>query len=156
MHNVITQIIISLDPSACNLTQAAQSVKMQVGFEVILLDSKLFPLLDNESTAGVEFWRSMRKIIAVSRTTYLLKLAGVPGQELSHVDTDEDIATTPCKKIKSSQSEKIDGIIEKLDFLNKNLTFVENIKKLSECVTYMQIYSFITKGIQLLSVYYSL
>ena len=132
VHNVITQVIISLDPSACNLTQAAQSVKMQVGFEVILLDSKLFPLLDNESTSGVEFWRSTRKIIAASRTTYE-KLAGVPDQELSRAD--EDIATTPCKKIKSSEcNEKIDVIIEKLDFLNKNLTFVENVKKLFECV----------------------
>ena len=130
-----SQFSISLDPSACNLTQAAQSVKMQVGFEVILLDSKLFPLLDNESTAGVYKSSGVltRKIIAVSRTTYE-KLAGVPGQELSRVDTDEDIASTPCKKIKSSESEKIDGIIEKLDFLNKNLTFVENIKKLFECV----------------------
>lgn len=79
---------------------------MQVGFEVILLDSKCFPLL--ESTAGVEFWRTTGKNIAVSCTTYKT-LAGVPGQELSRVDTDEDIATTSCKKIKSFESETIDG-----------------------------------------------
>lgn len=90
--------LLCLYPVHGELVVSAQSVKMQVGFEVILLDSKCFPLLDNESTAGVEFWCTTRKNIAVSRTTYK-KLASVPGQELSRVDTDEDIATISCKKI---------------------------------------------------------
>ena len=38
-------------------------VKTQVGFDVILLDSKLFPLTDNNSATGVDFWRSTRKVI---------------------------------------------------------------------------------------------
>ena len=107
---------------------------MQVGFKVVLLDSKLFPLFENDSTTGVEFWRSTRKIIAVSRTSYE-KLAGVPGQEFSQVDDDIDIAITPCKKMKRCHSsDQFDSIIGKLDSLTNNLTFVENVKKMFECI----------------------
>ena len=104
MHNVVTQVIINLDSSACNVTQFAQSEKMQVGFEVVLLASKLFPLLDNDSTTGVEFWRSARTTIAASRASYE-KLAGVPGHKISHVN--DDVATTPCKTMRCESSEQI-------------------------------------------------
>ena len=35
-------------------------VEQQVGFEVMLLDSKCFPLLSNDSTCGPHFWKGTR------------------------------------------------------------------------------------------------
>ena len=71
-HTVVTQVIISLDSSAgeCNVDTAAEMVKRQVGFEVVLLDSKLFPVIPNDSTSGPDFWKSTWKIIAASRLMY--------------------------------------------------------------------------------------
>lgn len=136
-HTVVTQVIISLDLSMgeCTVSKAAELVKRQVGFDVVLLDSKLFPVIDGESTSGPEFWRSTRKIIAVSRSSYE-KLTGVPaGNELSQID--EDVVTEPPrKKIKADTSiiSKFDAIEKKLDVIDRKLSFLENMKKVFECV----------------------
>ena len=112
VHTIVTQIIISLDPSECNVTKAAENVRKQVGFDPVLLDCKLFPLIDNETTSGPEFWRSTRKIIAVSRTSYE-KLAGVAaGEELSLVDDDVVITEPPCKKVKESKQCDVSECVE--------------------------------------------
>ena len=47
VHSVVTQVIISLDNSECNVTTASEMVKGQVGFDVILLDSKLYLLISS-------------------------------------------------------------------------------------------------------------
>ena len=51
-YSVVTQIVVSLVPSQCNVQAVGDLVAQQVGFEVVLLDSKCFPLLANESTFG--------------------------------------------------------------------------------------------------------
>ena len=45
-YTVITQVIISLDNSQgeCNVVTASEMVQKQVGFSIVLLDSKLYPL----------------------------------------------------------------------------------------------------------------
>ena len=45
-HTVITSLIVKLDQSMgeCNVDSVAEMVKAQVGFDVVLLDSKLYPL----------------------------------------------------------------------------------------------------------------
>ncbi len=49
MHTVVTQMIVSFDSSMgdCCVAKGAELVKRQVGFETILLDSKLYPLISN-------------------------------------------------------------------------------------------------------------
>ena len=47
-----------------------------MGFQAVLLDSKCFPLLSNESTSGVDFWKSTRKVLAALRDVYE-KVSGV-------------------------------------------------------------------------------
>lgn len=61
---------MSLDPSQgeCCVSSVTEMVKKQVGFDVLLLDSKLHPVMDNESIMDTEF--SQCKIIAVSCTAY--------------------------------------------------------------------------------------
>lgn len=75
LYNVVTQITVTLDLQNCGPTRVSEMVKEQVGYDVILLDCKCYPLLDNESTQGPEFWKSTRKIIAASKSLYL-KLRG--------------------------------------------------------------------------------
>ena len=88
VHTVVTSVIIGLDSSMneCNIATAVELVKRQVGFYVVLLDCKLFPLIESESTSFPDFWKSTCKIIAASRSTYE-KLVGVSaGEELSQMD----------------------------------------------------------------------
>ncbi len=45
VHDVITQVIVSLDSSIdeCSIKAVGEMVKRQVGFEVVPLDCKLYP-----------------------------------------------------------------------------------------------------------------
>lgn len=139
-HTIVTQVILSLDASKgeCNVSVAAESVRKQLGFEVVLLDCKLFPITDNESISSPDFWRSTRKIIAASRSVYE-KITGVSvGSELSQVDDDVILLDTLRKKQKMSTStdiiSKFNAIDKKLDTLDKKLSFLDDIKKVFECV----------------------
>ena len=62
VHTVVTQVIISLD---CSVTRATECVCKQIGLNVVLLDSKLFPIMDNESTSIAKFWHLKCKLIVV-------------------------------------------------------------------------------------------
>ena len=39
----------------CSVASVAEMVKREVGFSVILLDSKLNPLIESEATSGLEY-----------------------------------------------------------------------------------------------------
>ena len=122
----------------CNVSTVAESVKKQVGFEVVLLDSKLYPVTDNESTSGPEFWRSTRKRIAASRASYE-KLVGMSvGDELSQLDDDVVITEPPSKRVKKMAIEdlgvKVEEIDKKLDAIDRKLSVFDDIKKTFECV----------------------
>ena len=69
-YNVVSHIVVNLEQSMCNVGSVAQLVKQQLGIEMILLDSKCFKLYDNESTSGMDFWKSSRKILAASKQAY--------------------------------------------------------------------------------------
>ena len=134
VHTVVTQVIISLDSNDCSVTRATECVRKQIGLDVVLLDSKLFPIMDNESTSGAEFWRSTRKIIAVSRASYE-KLSGIAaGEELCRV---EDDVRPPASK-KPKNSENFEMLNKKLDAIGKKLSVIDSVveigKKILECV----------------------
>ena len=69
-YEIVTQVTVSLDPSSSNVRKVTELVNKQVDLDVILLDSKCYPLLENESTSGETFWRSTRKVLAASRSIY--------------------------------------------------------------------------------------
>ena len=117
VHTVVTQVIISLDSNDCSVTRATECVRKQIGLDVVLLDSKLFPIMDNESTSGAEFWHSTRKIIAVSCASYE-RLSGIAaGEELCQVEGD--VRQSASKKPKSY------NISENFEVLNKKLKILE-------------------------------
>lgn len=134
IYTIVTQVIVSINSSLgeCNVTSVSEMVKAQLGgLEVILLDSKLYPIMDNEATSGVEFWKSTRKIIAASRSLYE-KL--VPDAEL---DQGEDtVITEPLSKKRKIESEAIqlEDIAKKLDAIDSKLSFIDEIKKTFECL----------------------
>jgi len=116
---------------------AAKLVKHQVGFDVVLLDCRLFPLIECETTSNPDFWKSTHKIVVAPRSTYE-KLVGVSvGEELSQVEDDDAVIEQPRKKRKTSEDGttlKLQSIDEKLDQIDKKLSFIEEIRKLFECM----------------------
>ena len=131
-YTIVTQVIVSINSSECNVTSVSDMVKTQLGLEVILLDSKLYPSFDNEATSGVEFWKSTRKIIAASRSLYE-KLGGVmPGAELNQGE-DNLVMTEPSSKKRKMEPEvQLEDIYKKLDIIDAKLSFIDEIKKTFE------------------------
>jgi hypothetical protein len=72
MYTVVTHVIVNLNGNAgeCTVGIVAEKVKAQVGFDTILLDSKLYPVFESDATTGTEFWKSTRKIMAASRSLF--------------------------------------------------------------------------------------
>ena len=54
-YKVVTQVVVTLEAGHCSPVNVAELVCQQVGFEVILLDSKCFPVLESETTSGIDF-----------------------------------------------------------------------------------------------------
>ena len=115
-HTIITSIVVKLDHGMgeCNVDTVAELVKAQVGFEVILLDCKLFPLIANNSTSGLDFWKSTRKIIATSRAAYDKLVGKSPAEEISTVDDDVEIVEPVAKRARISSDENAKNILDKL------------------------------------------
>jgi len=69
-YETVTEVIVCLaDNDQCSVPVVAQ-LEEQVGYDIILLNNKLYPILDAPSTHG-DFWRSSsRKILAASAKQY--------------------------------------------------------------------------------------
>ena len=53
---IITEVIVCLaDLDQCSVSVAAQLVKEHVGYDIVLLNNKLYPILDAPRTRG-DFW----------------------------------------------------------------------------------------------------
>ena len=57
-YEIVTQISVLLNELSSSVSQVSELVKRQIDLDVILLDSKCYPLLDNPSTRGEAFWKS--------------------------------------------------------------------------------------------------
>jgi len=67
----VTEVIVCLaDNDQCSVPVVAQLVKEQVGYDIILLNNKLYPILDAPSTRGDFRRSSSRKILAASAKLY--------------------------------------------------------------------------------------
>ena len=113
---------------------------------MILLDSKCYPLLENDDTSDPEYWKSTRKIIAAAKEVYI-KLGGVP--------TDADLSRQmhktggtcgdtepPAKMLKMAKglpndgqgiSDKLDVVIRRLDAIDKRTRLLEELRRGFEC-----------------------
>lgn len=69
-YSVVTQVFLCLTPNQCNVRTVSDLMTEQVGFPVILLDSKCYPLSSNSGTSGTDFWKSNRRILAASKSLY--------------------------------------------------------------------------------------
>ena len=69
-YKIVTQVVITLEVGHCSPITAAELVKQQVGFEVVLLDSKCFPVLESDTTLGTDYWKSNCKVLAASKTLH--------------------------------------------------------------------------------------
>ena len=85
--------MVLLSPVTRNVKEVSQLIAKQVDFDVVLLDSKGYPLLDNESTSGESFWKSTRKILAANRQLY---------RKLTGQNTDIERASIDLTKDNSS------------------------------------------------------
>ena len=105
-YEVVTNLPISIDPSDCSPSAVACNVTKSVGFEVILLDSKCFPLPDTETTSVLAFWKSSRKILAASKALYH-KLSGSSTDVKRAVSQDKSIDLTESEEETSTCSKRI-------------------------------------------------
>ena len=131
-YSVVTNnITMTLDPT-CG------QVKEQVGFEVVLLDSKCYPILSNEDTSIPDFWRSTRKIIAASQQAYE-KLGGIPPEmDLCKQMEERDESELPKKRAWVKGKEKMDDrldsthgsldeVIKKLESIERKMSFLMSV-----------------------------
>ena len=135
----------------CNAPTVTEKVKNQVGFEAILLDSKLYPLIANDSTSGLDYWKSSRKIIATSRTVYEKIVGKSPAEELSQVDEEVVIVKPLVKKVRIALDDgdmlesiektvtnpilaKLEEVQNAVSCVNQKLVFMDDLKKGFECI----------------------
>jgi len=69
-YEVVTQTHVTLDASSCTVRRVTELLRRQLDMEVVLLDSKCYPLAQNESPSNESFWKSSRKILAANKSLY--------------------------------------------------------------------------------------
>ena len=99
-YSIVTQVVVALEVNKCGPTVVAELVKQQVGYDVILLDSKCFPVLDNDISRSSEFWKSTRKIMAASKSLYVKLKGSSADPEHAKVEVDLTHATAGVPRAK--------------------------------------------------------
>ncbi len=67
---VVTQTQVALDSNSCNVCRVSDILRKQLNFDVVLLEIKCYPLMENDSTRSGSFWKSSRKVLAVKKSLY--------------------------------------------------------------------------------------
>ena len=131
---------MSLEVGRCSPSVVADLVREQVGFEVVLLDSKCFPLRDCDSTVASEFWKSNRRILAASMSLFT-KLTGTstnPIRANPDVDltaSDEELSNPPrSKRCCLREFKKLDEILERVEKISKKVDVPKLTSEAFECV----------------------
>ena len=139
--------------SSSTVRQVTELVKRQIGLDVVLLNSKSYPLLDNDSTRGEAFWKSTRKVLAANRGLYNKLIGQHTDLEKASIDlTCEDTAeesdsleTTnpesleplrkqPRLKYDISVNTKLDKIAKGVENIQKLIQFMQNMQQAFQCV----------------------
>ena len=116
-YTIVTQIYVCLTPDQCNVDSVADLVSKQVGFAVVLLDCKCYPLPSSSVTCGIDFWKGSRKILAASQSLY------------SQLNEGE-VAEIPERK-KQKRGEKL--ILKKLEILENRVSTPIEVRKALQC-----------------------
>ena len=139
-YTVVTQMVITLEANNCGPAVVAELVKQQVGYDVTLLDSKCFPVLDNDTTRSMDYWKLTRKILAASKVLYK-KLKGTSADpekakvqiDLTDVDICDESPSTPIAKRQRLAAcgatvleEKVDEMLSRLALLQERLDMIED------------------------------
>lgn len=147
-YEIVTQITVTLDSSlSCSVPRVAGLVSKQANIDVVLLDSKCYPILDNDSTTGESFWRSTRKVLAASKAVYE-KLTGHctnlsnANVDLTGDDSDSSAQSSPSPPTKrpcigtlpTSIEEKLDKIVTGMSSVQQLLTLMGNLQQAFQCV----------------------
>ena len=69
-YTIVTQTQVTVNSNTCKPSVIAGMVSSTVGYDVILLDSKCYPLLDNTATTELDYWKLTRKILAAKKSSY--------------------------------------------------------------------------------------
>ena len=113
-YTIVTQLYVCLTPDQCNVSCVTDLLSKQVGFSVILLDCKCYPLPSTPATCGLDFWKGTRKVLAASKSLF---------SQLS----DDDI---PQPK-KQKQGEAL--ILKKLEVLENRISVPVEVRKALQC-----------------------
>ena len=134
-YKVVTQVVVSVEAGSCSPSSVAEKVCQQVGFEIVLLESKCFPILENDTTASIDFWKYNRKILAASKSLYT-KLTGSSvnprraTSELHDAENDDDI---PAKRCCLSER-KLDKILQGVEAIIKTNKISSACSNAFECI----------------------
>ena len=137
-YKIVTQVVVTLEAGHCSPLNVAELVRQQVGFEVILLDSKCFPVLESDTTMGIDFWKSNRKILAASQSLYK-KLTG-SSTSVKRANDQIDLTLSDCEnsgpksKHKCLSSDKLDSILSIVKSIKERNDLAEKIGGFFECV----------------------
>ena len=63
-YKVITRVVITFEAGLYSPSKVSELIQLQVGFQVILLDSKCFPLVESDTKTAIEFWKSNQRVLA--------------------------------------------------------------------------------------------
>ena len=147
-YEVVTQTHVTLDASSCTVRRVTELLRRQLDMEVVLLDSKCYPLVQNESTSNESFWKSSRKILAANKSLYD-KVSGQSTNvgrasiDLTKGDTSEESDSsgsfqlepaTKRPRLSSSLTAKLDEIAQGVSNIQKVLMFMKNMQQTFQCV----------------------
>ena len=138
-YTTVTQTQVTVNSSTCKPSVIAGMVSSTVGYDVILLDSKCYPLLDNTATTELDFWKSTRKILAAHKSSY----EDITGKKFDgpHIISQGLTPAHQTSKTTGEPSldnkeilEKVDKILSKVEKMEKGYNFITNLAKNFECV----------------------
>ena len=103
-HQVITDIIVKLNGEAeCSIPSVAARVKDEVGFDVILMNTKCNQITDSEATSGLDFWKSSSAVHAEMFDKFFGKLKAYSTaidltQSSTESSDDSQVKIPPAKR----------------------------------------------------------
>ena len=115
-YTIVTQTQVLVNCNYSKPSAVTRMVSSNVGYDVILLDSKCYPLLDNSVTTSIDFWKLARKIMAASKSSY----EEITGKKFKGADINN--CTSRCaSNINSTRREfskayrEVDTILAKIE-----------------------------------------
>ena len=136
-YKIVTQVVVTLEAGHCSPVNVAELVSQQVGFEVVLLDSKCLPVIESDTTTGADYWKSNHKILAASNSLYKRLIGSSSKRANDDVDltnSDQDIGSHPKSKCCCVSDNRLDKILEVVERIQEKNDFVEKISGLFECI----------------------